>query len=42
MAIGRWIEASGHHINGPAREVYVTLPGQGVPVVEIQFPVERS
>jgi DNA-binding transcriptional MerR regulator len=41
-AIGRWIEANGYRVGGPAREIYLTMPGQGVPVVEIQFPVERS
>jgi DNA-binding transcriptional MerR regulator len=50
QAIGRWIDANGYRICGPAREVYLRearTTGSGVSqvdpetVTEIQFPVER-
>ncbi len=42
-AIGRWIEANGHRIAGPGREIYLRAPGNGgEPVTEIQFPVEKA
>lgn len=40
-ALGKWIEANGYRIAGPAREVYLRPPGEQVPLTEIQFPVER-
>lgn len=38
-AIGKWIEANGYRIAGPAREVYLRPPGEETPLTEIQFPV---
>jgi DNA-binding transcriptional MerR regulator len=44
-AIGKWIDASGYRICGPAREIYLRTSGgsQVDPntVTEIQFPVEK-
>jgi effector-binding domain-containing protein len=43
-ALGRWIEANGYGIVGPARDIYLQS-GDGQDdarcVTEIQFPVER-
>ncbi len=45
-AIGRWIEANGHEIAGPCREVFLEpitgSPGFEGALVEIQFPVRKA
>jgi hypothetical protein len=44
-AIGQWIEANGHAVAGPSREVFLEPvlepPGFDKALVEIQFPITR-
>lgn len=43
-ALGRWIEANGYDITGPARDIYLQGGAeQDDPtyIIELQFPVER-
>lgn len=42
-ALGKWIEANGYHISGPAREIYLRAPdAEGGAMTEIQFPVTKA
>ncbi|WP_119303065.1 MerR family transcriptional regulator [Dongia deserti] len=40
--LGVWMEANGYEIAGPCREVFLDLPIQDNPAVEIQFPVTKA
>lgn len=40
--LGVWMEANGYRIAGPCREVFLDLPIQENPAMEIQFPVARA
>ncbi len=39
-AIGRWLAEHGYQPGLPGRELYLNGPQEGVPVTEIQFPLE--
>lgn len=42
-ALGKWIEANGYQISGPAREIYLREPeAEGGAMTEIQFPVAKA
>jgi DNA-binding transcriptional MerR regulator len=42
-AIARWIQDNGYQVAGPAREVYLTAPGDPAGILtEIQFPVTKA
>ncbi len=42
-AIARWIQDNGYQVAGPAREVYLTAPGDPAGILtEIQFPVTKD
>lgn len=38
-ALLRWTAEHGLHADGPAREVYLSMPDAGDPVTEVQIPV---
>ena len=41
--IGQWIADHGYVVIGPLREVYLSMPAaEGLPVTEIQFPVQQG
>ena len=42
QALGKWMAVNNYQLAAPAREVYLRLaPPHEVPIVEIQFPVEK-